>query len=55
MAAERAAPWRDCDTLTPFEYGAPDDRRPVYEPIEPEERWLDLDDGRLDCIVKGIP
>lgn len=54
MAAERAAPWRDCDTVTPFEWGAPDDRR-VYDPIEPVERWLERDDGRFDCIVKGIP
>lgn len=52
MAALRALPCRDCETLTPFI--APDERRP-YEPIDPVERWLDLDDGRFDCIVNGIP
>jgi hypothetical protein len=54
MAAERAAPCRDCDTFTPFEWIAPEERR-VYELIEPEDLWLDLDDGRFDCIVNGIP
>lgn len=23
--------------------------------MDPEERWLDRDEGRLDCIVSGIP
>lgn len=55
MAALRAAPCRDWETGTPFECGAPEERRPAYDPIEPEERWLDLDDGRFDCIVRGIP
>lgn len=52
MAAERAAPERDVETMIPFafavEWGALDALRWPNEPAESLDRMLDRDDGRPD-------
>ena len=54
MAADLAAPDRDVDTKTPFEFvcGALDGRRLPYDPMELLECKLERDDGRAECTVK---